>query len=267
MSLVKTFAANHPVGFTLSLTVAWFISLFVVMGIASSVLRKPYGDALPNAIARLLATGCILALTWRLGWLEETGITRLGSGWIWLLALIGMVYLAGASLYAFYGKIAFDFKSLFHLPAARSAAANSFIASLSEEILFRGLVLYSLARAWGQTRAGLVGSILLAALLFALLHLSQVLTKQLSLTAALLLTSQTWIIAIWWGALVISGGSLWPAVLLHFVVNAVVSVQGLVVPMIDSEILAYQRLFWLSLPLGVLGLGLALLVTPLPKTS
>jgi membrane protease YdiL (CAAX protease family) len=178
-----------------------------------------------------------------------------------------MVSLAGASLYAFYGKIAFDFKSLFHLPAARSAAANSFIASLSEEILFRGLVLYSLARAWGQTRAGLVGSILLAALLFALLHLSQVLTKQLSLTAALLLTSQTWIIAIWWGALVISGGSLWPAVLLHFVVNAVVSVQGLVVPMIDSEILAYQRLFWLSLPLGVLGLGLALLVTPLPKTS
>ncbi len=48
----------------------------------------------------------------------------------------------------------------------------------------------------------------------------------------------------------------------HFVVNAVVAVQGLTVPMVESEILAYRRLLWFSIPLAVLGIGLLIQAGP-----
>jgi hypothetical protein len=52
------------------------------------------------------------------------------------------------------------------------------------------------------------------------------------------------------------GGSLWPAVLLHFAVNAVVAVQGLAASLVEPELLAYQRSLWLSIALGLVGIGL-----------
>jgi len=52
------------------------------------------------------------------------------------------------------------------------------------------------------------------------------------------------------------GGSLWPAVLLHFAGNAVIAVQGLVASPVEPELLAYQRSLWLCIPLGLVGIGL-----------
>ena len=74
----------------------------------------------------------------------------------------------------------------------------------------------------------------------------------------------TSIIAIGWGALVLLGGSVWPAVMLHAVVNAVVAVQGLAAPMVEPDILVYRRLLWFTVPLGVLAIGLLVLGAPHP---
>lgn len=164
----------------------------------------------------------------------------------------GLVYFSSASLYSFYGKVAFDFSSLLRLPDARAAVITHFMAGLSEEILFRGLLFYALMRIWGNTTQGIFGSVLLASALFALVHITQVFTYGTSLSSTLLLVLQGFVISIWWGALVVMGGSIWPAVILHFVVNAVVAVQGLTMPMVEPGILAYRQLLWFSLPLGVL---------------
>jgi membrane protease YdiL (CAAX protease family) len=117
------------------------------------------------------------------------------------------------------------------------------------------LVLYALIRVWGNTPRGILGSVLLSSALFALVHLTQIFTSGTSLSSALLLVLQTFLVSIWWGALVVMGGSIWPAVVLHFVVNAVVAVQGLTTPMVEPGILAYRQLLWFSLPLGVLAAG------------
>jgi membrane protease YdiL (CAAX protease family) len=117
-------------------------------------------------------------------------------------------------------------------------------------------VLYALIRAWGNSTQGILGSVLLAAALFALVHFTQVFTYGISPSSALILVLQGFVISIWWGALVVMGGSIWPAVILHFVVNAVVAVQGFNMPMVEPVILAYQRLLWFSLPLGALATGL-----------
>jgi membrane protease YdiL (CAAX protease family) len=141
-------------------------------------------------------------------------------------------------------------------PAATTTVLAVAVGAIGEEVFFRGLVLHGLVRAWAGTRTGVVASVVLTALLFAALHSTQVFTNDLSRSAALLLTLQTLIVSIWWGALVVVGGSLWPAVLLHFAGNAVVAVQGLVAPLVQPELLAYQRSLWLSIPLGLVGIGL-----------
>jgi membrane protease YdiL (CAAX protease family) len=264
MNILRSMATNQPVILVLSLTIAWFVLAMVFMGIASSALHKSYGDSATVTIGRLAITACTLWLVWRLGWLKASGIARLGNWQVWLLALGGMIYFTCASLYAFYGKVVFDFSNLIRLPAARTTVLTQFVAGLSEEILFRGLVLYALTRVWGNTRIGLIGSVLLTSLLFAVLHITQVFSNGVSPASALLLTLETFIISIWWGALVILSGSIWPAVMLHVVVNAVVGMQGLTVHMIAPDILAYKRILWFSIPLGVLGIGLLVLAAPPP---
>jgi uncharacterized protein len=249
-------AMNYPVGFVLISVVAWLVLLMVFMGLASTVLHKTYGDAMTASIGRLAVTACVLFLAWRLDWLEASGISRAGSWQVWLLALGGLVYFTIASLYSFYGKISFDYSSLLRLPAARSVVTTHFLAGLSEEILFRGLVLYALIRVWGNSTWGILGSVLLTSALFALVHITQVFTNGVSLSSTMNLVLQAFVIATWWGALVVMGGSIWPAVMLHFVVNAVVVVQGLTTPMVEPGILAYRNLLWFSLSLGLLAIGL-----------
>ena len=261
MNALQSFAMDRPVLFVLGATIAWFI-LMLGGGIASSALRKPYGD-LTDAIGRLAATTGLLVLIWRWGGLERSGIARLGRWQVWPLAVGGMLYFAGAGLYAFYGKVTFSSSSLVRLPAARTLVWIQLARVLNEEILFRGVVLYVLFRAWGHTTPGTIGSVILTAVLFAIPHIVAVFMG-VSLSAALLLVAEGCIIAVWWGALVLWGGSIWPAVLLHYVVNVVVAVQGLAVPMVTPDTLAYRRILWFSVPLGVLGMGLLVQAAPLP---
>ncbi|MBI4926386.1 MAG: CPBP family intramembrane metalloprotease [Anaerolineae bacterium] len=230
--------------------------LLLVSGFAYNKLRQPYQDMAMTAM-RLTMTAALLVLTWRMGWLQGTGIARLGGWQVWLLAGIGLLYFSGAALYAFYGKVAFDFSSLIHLPASRAVIYKQFVVGIYEEILFRGVILYVLISAWGNTRLGVLASVALTAALFAFPHIFGVLMGT-SWQSALLLVLEGTIIAIWWGALVLWGGSIWPAVILHFVVNALVEVQGLTVPMVAPEVLAYQRFLWSSVPLGIAGVGLLL---------
>jgi uncharacterized protein len=252
--MLRTFATNQPVLFAVCLTLIGFIMLLFTSGIAYTKLRQPFGDV-AMTLMRLTLTAALLFLAWRMDWLEESGITRLGSWQAWLLAGAGLLYFTGAALYAFYGKIAFDIPNLIHLPAARAVVYKQLAAGIYEEILFRGVILYVLVSAWSDTRLGMIGSVVLTTILFALPHIVGMFMG-ISRQSALLLVLETIIIAVWWGALVNWGGSIWPAVVLHFVVNAMLEVQGLCVPMVTPDFLAYRRLLWFSTPLGVLGIGL-----------
>jgi uncharacterized protein len=252
--MIRTVAANQPVLFAICLTLFGFVLLLLMSGIAYTKLRQPYGDV-AMTMMRLAITAALLILAWRMGWLAGTGITRLGRWQAWLLAGVGLFSFTCAALYAFYGKIAFDFSSLVHLPAARAVVYKQLAAGIYEEILFRGVILYVLISAWGHTRLGIIGSVVLTAVLFALPHIIGVFMG-ISRQSALLLVLEGIIIAVWWGALVLWGRSIWPAVVLHFVVNALIEVQGLNVPMVTPDTLAYQRLLWFSIPLGAAGVGL-----------
>ena len=267
MSALKSYSRKQPILFVLILIITWFVLGMVFIGISSSAIGKTFDDLTANILGRLAVIICTVLLVWRLGWLEVSGIARLGSWQVWLFALGSLIYYACASLYAFYGKAAFDFSILTQLPNSRITALLHFVVALGEEILFRGLILYVLARGRGYTTQGLIRNVVLASLVFAVLHMTQVFTNGLPSSSALLLVMDTFFIAIWWGALVILGGSIWPAVMLHFVGNAAVAVQGFATPMIEPELLAYQRLLWFSIVLGVIGIGLLVRVAPEKQQS
>jgi hypothetical protein len=98
---IDTFARKQPVTFAVISTMAWLVSLAVLMGFASGAFGRPYGDGVSAAAARLAVTACVLLLLGRLDWLKSAGVLRMGSRGVWLLAAGGLIYLAGASLYSF----------------------------------------------------------------------------------------------------------------------------------------------------------------------
>ena len=254
MNALVNLAANHPVFFCLGVAVTCFVILLLLTGLALSKLPKPYGD-LAAAAMRLTLTAVLLWLIWRLGGLEASGLTRLGRWQTWAFALAGLLTFCCAGLYAFYGKVAFDVTHLVRSPEARTVIWTQLATVIHEEVLYRGVVLFVLYSAWGHTGTGTIGSVVLTAVLFAIPHLMSVFMG-VSLPATLLLVTETCIIAVWWGALVLWGQSIWPAVVLHYVVNVVIAVQGLTAPMVTPDTLAYRRLLLFSIPLGVLGVAL-----------
>lgn len=262
MNTLKSFSTNQPFLFVFILIIVWFVLMMAFTGITAGILRKPYDNEASAILGRTFVSVCAILLLWKLGWLEAARITRLGNGQVWLFALGGSIYYACASLYAFYGKASFDFSILTRLPDSRITVLTHFMVALSEEILFRGIVLSVLTLAWGNTTKRWIGSIVITSFLFAILHATQVYTNRLQPSSALFLVSGTFIIAVWWGALVLAGGSIWPAVLLHFIGNAAVVVQGLSSPILEPQFLAYERLLWFSLVLGVIGIGLLIKTVP-----
>ncbi len=256
MKALRSAARKHPVWFALAATLAWFALSLVFTGIASGALQRPYGDAVSGTVGRLTVTACVLFVLWRLDWLAAAGVSRLGRWQVWALALGGLLVFGSASLWAFYGQAGLDLATLFAAPDAWMTIVTHLAVGLSEETLFRGLALYTLARAWGDSPRGRIGSVALSSALFAVLHLTSVFTHGASLTAASLLTLETFVIATWWGTLVLVGGSIWPAVMLHVAVNTVVALQGLAQPVVEPDVLAYSRVLWFSIPLEVVAIAL-----------
>jgi hypothetical protein len=71
-----------------------------------------------------------------------------------------------------------------------------------------------------------------------------------------LLLAEATIISIWWAAMVLKGGSIWPAFMAHFVVNTVVALQGISGTIIQPDLQVYIKLLLFSLPLGIIGFWL-----------
>ena len=252
MCNLKSFLTKHPVLSVISLAFSWLVLIMIFAGIASSLLNKKFGDATILFIGHLTGIICIFILIWRLGWLKDAAITRSGTYQTWLIAIIGTVYFTLASLYSFYGKLTFDFSNLFNLSSSGGIITTQTLVCIDEEMLFRGAILYILVRSWGNTQKGLFGSVILMSAIFALFHIIWFISSGISLATAFLL-AEAIIISIWWAAIVLNGGSIWPAFLAHFVVNTAVALQGISGTIIQPDLQGYIKLLLFSLPLGIIG--------------
>jgi len=255
MSNFKSFLTKHPVLSIISLAISWLVLIMIFGGIAASLLNKKLGDTTTSIIGHLVGIICVFILLWRLGWLKGAGITRSGTYQTWLIAIIGTVYFALASLYSFYGKLAFDCSNLFNLSSSGGLISMQTLVCIDEEMLFRGAILYILVRSWGNTQKGIFGSVILMSAIFALFHIIWFISSGISLATVFIL-AETVIISIWWAAMVLKGGSIWPAFLAHFVVNTVIAIQGISGTIVQPDLQVYIKLLLFSLPLGIFGFWL-----------
>lgn len=255
MSNIESFLTKHPVLSVIILAISWLVVIMIFAGIATSLLNKEFGDPVILFTGHLAGIICVFIFIWRLGWLESAGITRSGTYQIWLIAITGTLYFALASLYSFYGKPAFNFSNPFDFSSSWGIIAMQAVVCIDEELLFRGAILYILVRSRGNTQKGIFGSVILMSAIFALFHIIWFISSGISLTTVFLL-AETVIISIWWAAMVLKGGSIWPAFLAHFVVNTVVALQGISGTIIQPDLQVYIKVLLFSLPLGIIGFWL-----------
>ena len=250
MNRIKQLASSSPITSGIAVTLA-----FIVMLILSAVLANRWPPEsqswyIANTVGRLILMVILLAVLFRLGWLRPAGLTRPGQWQAWLIMLLALVYVMGVSTYAMTGRLDLSFSEQ-ALPGA--AALFILVHALFEEVVFRGLILVALVNVWGGTTRGLVKSIVVSSLFFAGMHVINVIGGN-PLPVVLLQSVGAFFLGILFGGLVLSGRSIYPAVLLHGIANLIGNLNLGVNPAAGSSPSAWMVQSALIIPLAVLGL-------------
>ena len=257
MNAISHFKDRRPLTVGLLALLTWLVLAMLLIGAVSFLFRMPIAEPFVQAAGTLSATGVLLWIAFRLGWLGTIGITNLGTLPTWGVTLLIGVYVVVSGWYAFFGEIAFELGSLVSTPESRAILGQTVLVGFVEETVFRGIVLYALVRVWGQTRRGLVAAVLVQAALFGTLHALQALFG-VTPEAALANVVATFVFGVWLGAFVLSVGTLWPAIALHAASNCFLLIKGLSSPWITPDFLGYVRGAFVDLPLVLLGLWIML---------
>jgi membrane protease YdiL (CAAX protease family) len=261
MQRILRFGTARPLLFVILVTVAWIVIAGVAAYLVASALQLPLGDDLSQSLGTLAATACLVLVMWRWGWLRSAGMTVLGSGRLWLLTAGLMAYVIVANQFGFFREIALHLSASWGTGEAQAILGRQVVVGFVEETLFRGFLLYALVRVWGNTRRGLLGALTVPALIFGLTHILQRLTGN-PLDDTLMTMLNAFIGGLWYGALVLLGGSIWPVVLLHAAGNASVQIAAVTFPGFDPSAVDYALATAADLPLVIAGLWLLLRKAP-----
>jgi len=259
----KSFSGSHPILFTLSLLISWFLVAAIATGVTAVFFRVSFIEPLPQSVGPLVATMYIILIAWRFGWLRSSGIGSSGNLKVWLIALLAFAYLIAAYSFAFFGDLSLDIGNAFISNAAQPIIFRQIIVGIVEEILFRGVLLYALVRVLGDSKRGLFSAVLLSAVLFGSMHLLQAFAGR-SIGVALIAALESTVSGMWWGAFVILWGTMWPIAAIHAGSNAFVLIKGLSYPGLMFSYQEYSFAIILQLPLVVLSLYWLLKAAPRP---
>lgn len=211
--MASSSSERRPLLFSALVTLG-FVVLLLVVAVAQRSVAEPALQEVTGAVGRaVVGAGALLglaALGWR-RWLAGSG-PAIG----WFLVVPPLLYVL-----AVYPPLLTGTYSLTGGEArfVLLVAVNGFMAGVMEELVFRGLVLGSLVRAWGTDDRGLWRALVVSSLLFSAPHVLNLLfgadpvRSGAQLAWALLL-------GVVLGALTVAGGSLWPAAALHALGNA-----------------------------------------------
>jgi len=215
MNRINSLAVQRPLVFGLVVT---FVFILLVL-ISSILVGRIWPAETPDwyfgsTISRLVSIFILLFVLSRLEWLTSAGFTSWGGWQTWLILLVPLEYSMVASAYAMTGSLSFLFSTL-----ALTGLATIFIMAHAflEETAFRGLVMQTFVRLWGNTNRGLITSVLVSSLYFGGMHIIYLAGEPfpvvlLRIVVALLL-------GILLGALALTGRSIYPAVFFHGLLN------------------------------------------------
>ena len=222
MKKFKNFALKRPFLFGLSFVVIYSLVSALAYPVHYLFPENAVGQIYGDTVNKLVIFAVFVLLLWRFGWLQASGLTGKGNWKIWLITGVILLYRLPLELFAFTGKMTLSF------PDPPLVLANLFVnfgTGLVEETLYRAIVLIAMVSAWGHTKTGIVKAIVLSSLLFGMTHLLNLMVRpwQVVLFQVLVVTLP----GILYGALVLTAKSIWPAIVMHWLTNAVVNIQAL----------------------------------------
>ena len=253
----KRLATNSPVLFGVLITLLVWL-FYIAAGIFAEILAQDRaGHDFAEAIGRLSASFLFLYLLWRFGWLDASGVTRPGTLGAWLVTLLLIAYETIVYQFPLFGDLAFKISD----PSVSiSVGLNALVTGLIEELPFRGIILYSFLRLWGDTRKGIIRSVLISAVLFSGSHLIHIALGSPFGPVAMKMI-MTFLSSIYFAALVLRWRTIWTVVLFHGVLNASMSIRAVEVPGFTETATALGMIILLQVPLVVFG---AYLISKVP---
>jgi membrane protease YdiL (CAAX protease family) len=258
MKKFEKFATRHPVVFGF-IVIVLFALLSTLVWPITQTYPYPEGHEIGTALSKLVITACFIFLLWRFGWIKIAGFASLGRKQVWLLATVMMIYNAVFAAFAFTGSFKFGLPGL-NLTIA--VIFFTFTTSLLEETIYRGLVLTALVKAWGSTRRGLFVAAIVSGLFWASTHLVNLTVHPFPVVALQVLGMA--IPGFVYAALVLSGRSIWPVIVFHWVVNLTVNLQAIQNPNFEETLPAWLIFNLVVLPMVVVGVYLLQKVPPTP---
>jgi len=257
MQPVSEFANRRPFVFGLLILLAWILLAGFITASVVQLFQLPLDNPFTHLAGTLSATVIVLFYTYRLGWLQEIGVTDFGTINTWGLTIILGFFVVLSGFYAYFGNLSFELNALYDTSDARVILLQTLLTGFVEESIFRGVLLYAFVRIWGKTKKGLVAGIVTQAALFGVLHALQAFYGVTPVAAAANVLA-TFIFGVWLGILVLLSGSLWPAILLHTASNAFLLIKGISSSWIEPAYLGYLREAIVGLPLVLIGLWVLL---------
>lgn len=198
MTALQSFATHRPLFFVISLAV-----LDALFGLPFVVAFKLAGlDIVP---LRLIIPGVqsvfILWLIWYLGWTKRSGLTGTVKNvhLLWLPTLVAFIPVL------FYGTIAITWGWIVFYAFAL------LFTGISEEGFARGIAIPALMR-YGKWAA-----LLIAAVIFSAGHITNIFFEEFGLIEWIDKFAATFGFAIFYGAVFLRTGNLWPLIILHAV--------------------------------------------------
>jgi membrane protease YdiL (CAAX protease family) len=261
MKRINSFAIRRPLAFSFTITFI-FILLVLISSIAVGRIwhANTSGWYFGSTIGRLLSIVILLAMVWRLGWLHSAGFTKPGGWRTWFILLILLQYAMLISAYIMTGSVSFGYSDAV---LTGTAAVFILLHAFLEEISFRGLVLHSLVRAWGDTERGLFRSVLVSSLFYAGYHILYLAGEPPAIVLGRIVVA--FLLGILFGSLVLREKSIYPAAFFHGMLN-VAGYLNLTSNGVEGTTSSWLLLSLCLLPLALYGFyllrGLAATVAP-----
>lgn len=248
MRRFRRFALRQPL-LTAILLVASSLVVEVLAGsLVAVVFRVRQADPAFAPLVLLITTLYLIYILWTFGWLKPAAVATFGTWSGWGAALVMLFYYLVALVYSFFGE--FDL-GLQVNGAGALRAPILLIGVAFEEVLFRGMILYVLVCAWGETRKGLLKAVGVSALLFGLIHGANAIAGDRSEVLGQIAIAL--FEGVWWAAIVLRWGSIWPVVLIHWAANWVLQTKALEYAGFHGTARSYALAVLLGLPLVTLG--------------
>ncbi|TQV85408.1 CPBP family intramembrane glutamic endopeptidase [Aliikangiella coralliicola] len=222
MNTLKQYMEECPATLTITMTFLSVALLFLAK------IFEPDPVPLFN-LPRLFLLAGISAAVFKIlkhcNWTESAGLTKPLSSWHprWFLATIPL------QLIAFLSFTSVNWTEIqFSTHAVSAWILSNFATGFFEEVLMRGLCFYILVKAWGATKKGVFLAAIFQAVIFGLAHLGNLYNMPaLDVFAQVVFAT---LIGVGFAGLVYLTKSLWPAIIVHSLINAIGTINDYLVP-------------------------------------